>query len=165
MEDRAEAALVAMRKILRATELNSKLLARESGLSPSQLIVLQLLNSKGGATPGDIARAISLGFATVTALVDKLVARGFVSRRRDESDRRRVWVEITPEGRQSLAGAPDLLHNTFQARFKKLEGWEQLFLVAALERVTALLDADDMDAAPVLDAAVLTETHTGLNGK
>lgn len=154
-----EAALVSLRKILRATELNTKSVARSSGLTPSQLIVLHLLDGMQRATAGEIARAASVGQATVTALVDKLVERGFVERKREATDRRRVWVAITPEGRRALEGAPDLLHNVFQSRFEQLESWEQAFVVAALERVASLLDADKMDAAPVLTSAVLTDGY------
>ncbi len=155
MNDRAETALVAMRRILRATDINVRQLARATGLTASQMIVLQRLAQPGGATAGDVAKTAGLSQATVTALVDKLAARGFAARRRDDADRRRVWVEITGAGRAALAGAPDLLQDTFQTRFNELPDWEQAFVIAALERVAALLDAGDMDAAPLLDAGAI----------
>jgi DNA-binding MarR family transcriptional regulator len=151
VNDRADAALVAMRRVLRATDLHARRLARASGLTASQVIVLQHLARPGDATAGDVARAAGLSQATVTALLDKLEARGLAARRRGEEDRRRVWIEITEAGRAALADAPDLLQHAFAARFAALPDWEQASLVAALERVAALLDAGDLDAAPLLD--------------
>lgn len=151
MEDRSASALVALRRILRATELSSKTLARESGLTASQLITLQLVGRIDDATPGAVAREAGITQATVTALIDKLERRGLVTRERDTEDRRRVLVRVTPEGRAALAGAPDMLQDLFETRFERLYDWEQASVVAALERVAALLDAEAIDAAPLLD--------------
>ncbi|MGF1544190.1 MAG: MarR family winged helix-turn-helix transcriptional regulator [Parvularculaceae bacterium] len=151
MTDRLEPALVALRQILRATEISSRALAKNCGLTPSQLILMQVIAKVGGATPSYLAREVSLSQATVTALIDKLVARGFVCRQRDGADKRRVNIELTNDGEATLRDAPNSLQKRFECGFSKLEDWEKSFLVAALERVAALLDADDLDAAPVLE--------------
>ncbi|MGH8195559.1 MAG: MarR family winged helix-turn-helix transcriptional regulator [Woeseiaceae bacterium] len=151
MEDRSETALVALRRILRATELNSRLLASQTGLTISQSIILQLIAHDGRVLPSSVARAARLTQATVTSLVDKLERNGLVTRSRDTEDRRRVWVEVTPAGRRALAASPDLLQDRFRANFQKLEDWEQSMVIAALERVSTMLDAGTIDASPVLD--------------
>lgn len=150
-EDRPQTALVALRRILRATELNSKLLASRTGLTTSQFIILQFVAQRGSVLPSTIARDVRLTHATVTSLVDKLSRAGLVTRRRDTEDRRRIWVEMTAAGRRMLADSPDLLHDRFQERFRRLEEWEQAMIVAALERVSGMLDAEAIDASPVLD--------------
>ena len=101
-----------------------------------------------------------LKHATITSLVDKLVARNLLTRRRCDQDKRRVWLSILPEGKAAITSAPDLLQDTFQTRFSKLPDWHQAMLVSALERVTALLDAEDLDAAPILDVGALDENPT-----
>ncbi|MEQ8747042.1 MarR family winged helix-turn-helix transcriptional regulator [Pyruvatibacter sp.] len=157
MEDQTEVALVALRRILKATEANVKALAADSGLTASQLLVLQLLSSRGEMLNGDLADAVDLKQATTSILVDKLQERGLVERRRGERDRRRVWVEVTQAGRDLAAGAPDLLQNIFRRRFANLADWEQASLVAALLRLVSLLDAENIDASPVLDVGVVTD--------
>lgn len=154
-EDRSETALVALRRILRATELNSRLLASRTGLTTSQLIILQIVARHGRVLPSTVARTARLTQATVTTLVDKLERAGLVTRRRDTEDRRRVWVEVTAAGQSTLAGSPDLLHDRFRERFRALADWEQAMIVAALERVSAMLDAETIDASPVLDVGDL----------
>lgn len=156
METRSETALIALRQILRATEMNSRALAKAANLSPSQLIMLQVLSRSEGLTPGAIAKSLSISQATVTAMIDKLSGRGLVERQRDTTDKRRIIVRITPNGETTMASAPDQLQENFVNRFENLPEWEQSFLIAALQRTASLLDAELIDAAPVLDIGGIT---------
>ena len=88
------------------------------------------------------------------------MTRGLLSRRRCEEDRRRVWLMLLPEGQAAITTAPDLLQDTFQVRFGQLPDWQQAMLVSSLERITALLDAEDLEAAPILDVGALDERPT-----
>lgn len=155
MDSRSNTALVALRRILRVTELNSRKLARQSELTASQLLVMQHVAQAGKALPSAIAKAVDLKQATVTVLVNKLEQLGLVTRTRDTEDRRRVWVELTDAGRAALDRSPDLLQNRFERGFESLEEWEQAMIVTTLERVASLLDAEDIEAAPVLDVGDL----------
>lgn len=160
MTMRSEDALIALRQIQRKTELASKRLASLAGLTPSQLLVMQILSERGEVSAGDVSKLTQLKHATITSLVDKLVARGLVERRRAESDRRRVWLTLLPEGQKAITSAPDLLQDRFYERFSALPDWHQSMLVSALERVAALLDAEELDAAPILDIGALDEKPT-----
>ncbi|MDP1618746.1 MarR family winged helix-turn-helix transcriptional regulator [Phenylobacterium sp.] len=155
MEGRVSDALVAIRRIVRAAEFASRDLARSTGLTPSQLIVMQIVAREGEPGAGAIAEAARLSQATVTALLDKLEARGLLVRRRSNEDRRRISIELTPDGRRTLAEMPDVLQDRFAARFDKLADWEQASIIAGLERVAALLNAEGIDASPVLDVGAL----------
>lgn len=157
MSKRTEYALIALRQIQRKTELTAKRLAQMAGLTPSQLVVMQILAERTDTSAGDLSHLTHLKHATITSLVDKLVARGFVVRYRGGTDKRKVWLSLTEEGRTSLAAAPDLLQEVFEKRFTKLPDWHQSMLVSALERVSALLDAEELDAAPMLDIGALDE--------
>ena len=148
-------ALSALRKILRKTELNSKALMRETGLSPSQLIFMQMLDDGAEHTAGAIALRMGITQATTTALIHKLEALGMVARRKGQSDRRQVWLSLTERGRKILEIAPDGAHAQFHAHFSQLAEWEQLMLVSALERVADMLGADDEAAAVLASDPVL----------
>lgn len=155
IEPRTESALRAIRRVLRAAEMSEKMLASATGLTPSQLVVLQEVARDGETTAGAIASAVQFSQATVTSIVDRLVERGFVVRSRREKDRRQVWVTITEAGQAVLTSAPDVMQDRFQDRFARLPDWEQAMIVAMLERLTALLNADRIDAAPVIDAGAI----------
>ncbi len=163
MQDRVKSSLVALRRILRATEGSARSLARETGLTTPQLMVLDHLAERAEATPKTIAQAVGVAQATATALIEKLEARGFVRRRRGETDRRQFWLSLTPEGRAALDAAPDPLQSRFAEKFDRLADWEQSMLVASLERVAALMEAADEagsgDVAPLLHAGDVAEPH------
>ncbi|WP_045695250.1 MarR family transcriptional regulator [Hyphomonas sp. BRH_c22] len=161
MNQRSVDALIALRKIQRVTELASRRLASTAGLTPSQLAVLRLLEKSGELSSGRISEATLLKQATITSLADKLEARELIARRRCDEDRRRVWLRLLPAGVAVLADAPDLLQETFSDRFNDLPDWQQSLIVSALEQVSGLLDADDLDAAPALDVGELDEAVTG----
>lgn len=149
--DRTDMSLIALRRILRATELYGRDLARAAGLTAVQVRVLQVIAETGRTTPTAIANRMGVSQATVSALIDRLEAKGLVRRTRSDTDRRQTNLTLTDEGTEALSRAPDALQQRYVKRFEALPDWEQSMIVAALERVSALLDADQMDASPVLD--------------
>ncbi len=153
----SEQALIALRRIVKAVDSQSRMLARDTNLTPSQLAVLKELAETGGAQPGDLARSAGLKQATISILLDRLQERGLVRRARGNTDRRTVFVQITPAGRETLSAAPDLLQAAFGARFAALPDWEQAYVNAALTRLVALLGAGGIDASPVLDVGPVTD--------
>ncbi|WP_394693896.1 MarR family winged helix-turn-helix transcriptional regulator [Hyphobacterium sp.] len=155
---RQDDVLIAVRRIMRAVDLHSKKLMKASGLTSSQRVVLQTLSQSGPSTPGTIARDVSLSHATVTVILDRLGERGLITRQRSQTDRRNVMVDITDSGRQCLADAPEALQAGFLKSFGDLADWEQLMLIASLQRVAELMSAEDVDAAPILDVGDVRRT-------
>lgn len=144
-----------MRRLIRATDLDSKQLARLTNLSTSQLLVLDLLAEDAPQTVGSIAEHVGLAQATVTSMIDRLEQRGLVERRRGESDRRRVRVVLTREGRSLQQQAPTALQTRFLENFARLQDWEKTAILSALLRVADLMEARDLDAWPVLDVGAI----------
>ncbi len=152
LDNRVDASLIALRRVLRATALYERDLAHAAGLTPAKLRVLQILRSKpgGSTTPKALATQMGLAQATITAMVDKLVAGGHVAREKSDTDRRMSHLVITEAGRDTVRNAPDALQQRFVNAFERMRPWEQAQLVASLERVADMLDAADIDASPVL---------------
>lgn len=155
---RSDVSLVALRRILRATELYGRELAKSAGLTAVQIRVLQVVVETGRSTPKALAARMGVSQATMTTLVDRLVAKGLVDRRRSETDRRQMNIFITDAGREAIERAPDPLHDRYVQAFDALPDWEQAMIVAALERVAGLLDAGHLDVAPVLDTGDIRKT-------
>ena len=143
--------LIALRRITRAIDLHSRQLMKASGLTAPQLVVLNALNKNGDMTPSCIAREVSLSQATVTAILDRLQKQELVTRERSQDDRRQVLVHLTAKARTSLEQAPELLQSGFLREFGQLAEWEQLMMISALQRIAELMDAEDIDAGPILD--------------
>lgn len=149
------AVLRAIRRVLRAADQGGRKLAAATGLTPSQLLVLQEIERRRETTPSAVAASLQFGQATVTNIVDRLESTALVTRSRSERDKRQVVLRPTQKGRTMLETAPDLLQNRFQGRFAKLPPWEQAMILAALERLGELLDASEIDAAPLIDTGVI----------
>lgn len=148
----ASLTLRALRRVLRVTEIGSRQLATITGLTPSQLLVLREIHARGSTTPRAIARSLQFSQATITTIVDRLESLDFVERRRCDKDKRQFQLSVLPKGGAAIADAPDPLQSTFTDRFMALPPWEQAMILAAAERLATLMDADNIDAAPLLDS-------------
>ncbi len=71
----------------------------EAGITYPQYLVLSTLWERDGVTIGAIAERLALESSTITPLVKRLEANGFVARRRNAEDERQVLVSLTDEGR------------------------------------------------------------------
>lgn len=145
--------LISLRKIIRAIDLHSKRLERESGLTGPQLLIMRLIATAGDMTAGVIAREVSLSQATVTSIIDRLERKGLLARERNTDDKRKVMVSLTTQGKTAAAQAPALMQESFINRFDKLEEWEQNLLLSSLQRLGEMMNATDLDAAPLLDSS------------
>lgn len=68
------------------------------GLTVTEFGVLEALYHKGPLLLGEVQRKILVTSGGVTYLVDRLVAKGLVERRRCPTDRRAAYAALTPEG-------------------------------------------------------------------
>ena len=156
MSQRTDDALIALRQISNAISAGSRKLAKASSISVSQLIALQEVNRAGTLSPSQLAERMSLSRGTITTLTRKMEMLGLILRAPDSIDKRRHYFSLTPEGKIALADAPELLHEKFTTSFSTLQAWEQAQIISALERVASLIDADEIEAAPILDVGELT---------
>lgn len=147
--------LVTLRQIIRATDLHSRKLMKACGLTIPQVVVLRAIHELGKVTVRSISKQVSLSQATVTTILNRLEQRHLVQRVRSERDRRVVHVVLTAEGERTLANAPTLLHESFISRFEHLDDWEQTLILSSLQRVARMMEAEGLDAAPLLDIGAI----------
>ncbi|MDR9425347.1 MAG: MarR family winged helix-turn-helix transcriptional regulator [Marinobacter sp.] len=142
--------LVALRRVIRATDLHSKRLSKHAGLTGPQLLIMRTIRDLGEVTIGTIAEQVSLSQATVTTILDRLEHRELVYRVRSTRDKRKVHAHLTEKGEEILARAPNPLQEDFIEKYQSLEEWEQTMILSSLQRVANMMNADDIDASPVL---------------
>ena len=145
-----EELFIALRRITRAIDLHSKKLQRETGLTTSQLLVLEAVVKLDTSTPSNIAKEVQLSQATVTNLVDRMERNNLVLRQKSIADKRVVEVQLTEKGRGMVELAPEPLQAGFLREYRKLERWEQHQLISSIQRIAVLMDAEDIDASPIL---------------
>jgi DNA-binding MarR family transcriptional regulator len=142
--------VAAIRQIIRAVDIHSRQLVEVHGLTGPQLAVLQETQRLGPVSQTSLARAVHLSQATVTGILQRLQRRSLVAREPSPEDRRSVIVSITSDGEALLAASPSQLQDRFRDALSSLANWERLQILATMQRVATLMDADTIDAAPHL---------------
>lgn len=141
----AQDVLRAIRRIIRAVDIHSKRVARESGLTLPQLVVLLAIRDLGEVTTRTISAHASLSQATVTTILDNLEARNLVVRDRSLRDRRIVHPRLTDTGRAVIASAPPVMREAFTAAFAALAPETRRTLVTSFEMVATLMESAGRD--------------------
>ncbi|ASP48946.1 MarR family winged helix-turn-helix transcriptional regulator [Cognaticolwellia beringensis] len=143
--------LIALRKVIRAIDLHSKHLSKTSGLTSPQLLIMLEIDKEFGINSSQVAKKVNLSPATVTNIIDRLENKGLISRVRYTQDKRKVGLYLTDDGKAILAKAPQALQEHFIEKFSNLATWEQSQLLSSMERLSEMMDADEIDAAPLLE--------------
>ncbi len=142
--------LISLRKIIQATDLHSRSLNKHFGLTGPQLIVLEEVSNHKRISVTGLAKAIFLSQATVTDIINRLVKKGYLIKKKSDRDKRQVWISLSETGAEVLKQAPPPLQETFIERFSNLADWEQLMILSAFERVVGMMSAERIHAAPIL---------------
>lgn len=149
-DDLARSVLRSLRRILQAVDLHGRRLKARHGLTGPQIICLREIHRGVSLNPGQLARNVGLKPPTVTGIVDRLEARGLVTRRRRHRDKRQVRIELTDTGDAVVREAPAPLQEEFVQRFAALPEERRHAIAGHLDEVVALLEAEDIEAAPLL---------------
>ncbi len=154
-----EELLVALRRVIRAVDLRSKQLSKDVGLTGPQLMVMQNIEANPGVMVRQIAESINLSPATITNILDRLETRGLAQRIRSIKDKRKVSVHLTDKGNVALESAPRPLQEHFIDRFNHLKEWEQSQMVATMQRIATMMDAEKIDASPFLEVGSISDRN------
>jgi DNA-binding MarR family transcriptional regulator len=124
----------------------SRELRREStaeGLSPGQISLLALISQSPGIGVNELAARERMSPPGMSGHVEKLVGAGLVVRTPSETDRRRVGLQATDEGRRLLRSIRSRRTVWLARRLEKLTPAERDALAAAIEPLGLLLDEDE----------------------
>jgi DNA-binding MarR family transcriptional regulator len=107
----------------------------QSGESILAWQVLACLIRAGTISQTEVATSLAQHPAGVSRLIDDLEKQGYVARRRDRKDRRRVHVEVTPRGRTRFHSIlPEVVRGVDQV-LEPLSGSERRVLRGLLRKV------------------------------
>ncbi|ASP33253.1 MarR family winged helix-turn-helix transcriptional regulator [Labrenzia sp. VG12] len=140
----------AIRKIVRAIDLRSREVSRQTGLTIPQIVVLQGVRDLGEVTTKALSENADLSSATVVTILDKLEEKGLIERYRSVSDRRIVHARLTADGETIACDLPGLLHEEFEKKFDALDPEDRAQLVSSIEQIAEMMNAHKLDAAAIL---------------
>lgn len=75
---------------------------QKEGLTHVQAVLMKYLLYKDNSTVSATADYMGVTMAAVSSLVDRMVRGGLIARERSESDRRVVYISLTPGGREAI---------------------------------------------------------------
>jgi DNA-binding MarR family transcriptional regulator len=162
-ENISDDVLRALRRILRKISQHSRQLSREAGLTVPQLLCLRVIGDaarEAEVTAAMVSQSVQLSPATVSRILDRLEKRQLILRERRSNDRRKVCLSLTDAGRHKVDELPTPLQEQFVTRMQSLPMEEQSQLLGTLETIVEMMEAANLDAAPVLDPTVDIKTET-----
>jgi DNA-binding MarR family transcriptional regulator len=74
----------------------SKRMENELGITGPQRLVLRVVGQFPGLSAGEVAHIVRLHPSTITGILQRLVARGLLERKRDPGDSRRARLRLKP---------------------------------------------------------------------
>lgn len=82
-------------------------LAEKLGIGTIDINAMAFVGEVDGLTPKDLGKALNITTGSVTAMVDRLEAKGFMVRKPNPTDRRSVLLHLSPEGTEAMQWAND----------------------------------------------------------
>src|SRR6266498_2340208 len=133
-----------VRRSQSATDRFDQAVADAIGLNRTDMRCLDVIDREGPVTAGRLAEETGLTTGAITTVLDRLERAGYARRVRDPADRRRVFVELTPE---AFRGSGDLYgeHAALAERAYRRYTEEQLELL--LEFVREGRELNEREAA------------------
>ena len=95
---------------------------------------------------------LNLNASTVTGIISRLESKRLIARIPNNKDKRVVKISLTIEGIGLINKIPVVLHEKFAERLKKLDPKSIVAIQKSIEILVSLLDAEDIDASPVLSS-------------
>ena len=93
---------------------------KKTGLSGSQLWIMQQIYNFNGISNSELAKNLTLHVSTCSILVNKLIKKGLVEKTRSSTDERKIVLTITSKGKQLMAKAPKSPEGAIPSTLKKL---------------------------------------------
>jgi DNA-binding MarR family transcriptional regulator len=117
-----------------------------------QCVALQLLLDEPLAV-GALAERMGVTPGATTRLVDGMIGRGWLERRRDPDDRRRVLLDLTEDGRGEAEYLRGITEEVVGAVVEELPEGERGAILGALQRLREAFECADIDASDFGGAA------------
>jgi DNA-binding MarR family transcriptional regulator len=133
----ARSVLDSIRRIVRTLRVSSRQAEQDVGLSGAQLFVMQKLGDEAALSVNELAARTLTHQSSVSVVVQRLIARGFVKRAPSKKDGRSVLLSLTPAGRRVLAGAPGAAQDRIIAGLTRMPSPSRRQLAGLLERLIA----------------------------
>jgi MarR family 2-MHQ and catechol resistance regulon transcriptional repressor len=108
------------------------------GISHHHFAVLGMISRLGALPVSEIGKRLWISKPQMTAVIDKLVDLGLVARQQHETDRRVIFISLTPSGRAVLNKGRKALHAGLSEKLADLTEEDLGTLSAALKKINEI---------------------------
>jgi DNA-binding MarR family transcriptional regulator len=122
-----------------AIDLIGQAAASRLGINQTDLICLELLVRRGPMSAGQVAAALGLTTAAISAMATRLEAGGYAHREMDPHDRRRVLLHASPAGTRQAFSLFDDLYRASAELYTQYPQRDQEVLLDLLRRYRQLI--------------------------
>lgn len=133
------------RRIFKAIQQYSEAVLKEFGVTGPQLWLLKMLRQEGGTSVGELSQKMYLHISTVSGIIDRLEAKGYVARKKAETDRRIVIVQLTASGKRIVDQAPEPSQGKLLHSLQNLSEKEVLEMHEALQKIVRLMEVEQIE--------------------
>lgn len=131
-----------LRKIFKFIQQYSEEVLKEFGVTGPQLWLLKTLVVDEGTTVGELSQKMFVHISTVSSIINRLEEKGLIVRKRNKSDRRKVFIHLTPRGVELISKAPDPAQGKLLHGLQELSLKEVLGLDNSLKKIVQLMEVD-----------------------
>ncbi len=135
-----------LRRIFKAIHDYSKDVSAKFGITGPQLWALKTIAQEGSMPLGELSRQMYLHPSTISGVIDRLEAKGYVARVRDtdRGDRRVINVELTLKGKRLVSKAPNPIQGKMLYGLRKLKKEEIDLIYQSVQKLVKIMEAQDL---------------------
>jgi len=145
--------LDAFRSLVKGLRIADRAGVKEYGLGSAQIFVLHQLGERSPLSINDLAALTATDQSSVSVVVSKLVAKGFLAAGKSQEDARRNEVTLTARGRQLLKHVPPPFQTSFIEALDDLDATDVTELAELLERLATAMGVDEENPPMLFEEA------------
>lgn len=138
-----------LRRVFQAISEYSRTVEKKTGLTGPQLWSLKVLDRNSPLRVSELARQMYLSPATVVGILDRLEAKGLVSRTRSKVDRRAVDLHLTEPGKRLAEKAPEVAQLLLVKGLDELSDEQFSAVEAGMKQMVQILGAEHLLPQPL----------------
>ena len=135
-----EEMLTVIRRIMSLIKVNFERDFKKMHVTQSQILVMRVLNLHGDMKVSDISRELDLSNSTVSGIIDRLVEKKIVKRKRSEEDRRIVMISLAEEYRQPVKKQLNAFANKMRRALSTTTEEDLDSIMQGLEKLERILE-------------------------
>ena len=133
-----------LRRIFKAIQDYSHKVSEEFGITGPQLWALKTISQNESLSLSDLGKRMYLHPSTITGVIDRLEKKRYVTRIRDQVDRRVIYVQLTAEGKRLAKRAPNPAQGKMIYGLKNLKRRELNLIYDSVQKLVKIMEAQNV---------------------